>query len=96
VSITTKKSTKTSNEAEEAATITEISDAVSVMKEEQTLLDKALQELEEPRPACIDTGMSYEERVGSPVVRAGDRYNVHGLGDWGSCVMRRRSAGVLS
>jgi predicted RNA-binding protein with RPS1 domain len=63
VSITTKKSTKTSNEAEEAATITEISNAISIMKEEQTLLDKALQELEEPRPACIDTGMSYEERV---------------------------------
>jgi len=27
------------------------------------LLDKALQELEELKPTCIDTGMSYAERV---------------------------------
>merc|ERR1719321_2212113 len=63
VSLSTKTSTKTNNEAEKAATITEISDALADMREEQTLLDKALQELEELRPACIDTGMSYEERV---------------------------------
>jgi len=29
----------------------------------QDLFDKALQELEELKPACVDTGMSYEERV---------------------------------
>jgi len=63
VSISTKDTTKTANEAEKAATVTEISDALTDMREEQTLLDKALQELEELRPACIDTGMSYEERV---------------------------------
>merc|ERR1719310_1852204 len=63
VSLTTKESTKTANEAEKAATITEISDALADLREEQTLMDKALQELEELRPACIDTGMSYEERV---------------------------------
>merc|ERR1719456_976389 len=63
VSISTKTTTKTANEAEKAATVTEISDALTDMREEQSLLDKALQELEELRPACIDTGMSYEERV---------------------------------
>ena len=63
VSISTKETTKTSNEAEKAATVTEISEALADMREEQELLDKALQELEELRPACIDTGMSYEERV---------------------------------
>jgi len=63
VSITSKTSTKTNNEAEKADTVTEISEAMSDLREEQELLDKALQELEELRPACIDTGMSYEERV---------------------------------
>jgi chromosome segregation ATPase len=63
VSISTKTTTKTANQAEKAATVTEISDALTDMREEQSLLDKALQELEELRPACIDTGMSYEERV---------------------------------
>jgi len=29
----------------------------------QDLFDKAIQELEELKPACVDTGMSYEERV---------------------------------
>merc|ERR1719463_151156 len=57
VSISTKTTTKTSNEAEKAATVTEISEALADMREEQELLDKALQELEELRPACIDTGM---------------------------------------
>jgi len=63
VSIRTKETAKTTDEAEKAATVTEISDALEDMKAEQELLDKALQELEELRPACIDTGMSYEERV---------------------------------
>ena len=63
VSISTKKATKTADQSEKAATVTEISDAMSDLKEEQTLLDKALQELEELRPACIDTGMSFAERV---------------------------------
>ena len=29
----------------------------------QDLVDKALEELEELKPMCIDTGMSYKERV---------------------------------
>ena len=29
----------------------------------QDLLDKSLETLEKLRPACVDTGMSYEERV---------------------------------
>jgi chromosome segregation ATPase len=63
VSIRTKETTKSNNEAEHSATVNEISDAMTDLREEQSLMDKALQELEELRPACIDTGMSYEERV---------------------------------
>merc|ERR1719321_448197 len=33
------------------------------LTEEQALLDKAIQEIMELQPACVDTGMSYEERV---------------------------------
>ena len=33
------------------------------LKDAQDLLDKSLETLEKLRPACVDTGMSYEERV---------------------------------
>jgi len=33
------------------------------LREQQSLLDISLESLEKLRPACIDTGMSYEERV---------------------------------
>merc|ERR1719453_1142913 len=33
------------------------------LKSNQALLDSALETLEKLRPACVDTGMSYEERV---------------------------------
>jgi len=62
-SIRTKETTKSTDQAEHSATVDEISTAMDDLKEEQGLMDKALQELEELRPACIDTGMSYEERV---------------------------------
>merc|ERR1719473_896022 len=63
VSISTKETTKSENSAERDATVNEIGEAMEDLREEQALMDKALQELEELRPACIDTGMSYEERV---------------------------------
>jgi len=33
------------------------------LEEEQALLDKTIQEIGDLRPQCIDTGMSYEERI---------------------------------
>ena len=33
------------------------------LQENMDLLDKSLIELEELKPACVDTGMSYAERV---------------------------------
>jgi hypothetical protein len=37
--------------------------ALNDLKETQKLLDSSLEQLEKLRPACVDTGMSYEERV---------------------------------
>merc|ERR1719389_207323 len=37
--------------------------ALNDLKTSQELLDKALEALEKLRPTCVDTGMSYEERV---------------------------------
>jgi chromosome segregation ATPase len=62
-SITDKDEELSSSKEDKSATVTEIGDNLESLKEQQDLLDKALQELEELRPACIDTGMSYEERV---------------------------------
>merc|ERR1719359_1944444 len=37
--------------------------ALNDLKETQKLLDSSLEQLEKLRPACVDTGMTYEERV---------------------------------
>jgi len=37
--------------------------ALNDLKETQKLLDASLEQLEKLRPACVDTGMTYEERV---------------------------------
>jgi len=50
-------------QSDHSATVDEIGSNLEDLKDKQALMDKALQELEELRPACIDTGMSYEERV---------------------------------
>merc|ERR1719298_224814 len=44
-------------------TKTSIKTKTDDMQTSVDLLDKALQELEELKPTCIDTGMSYKERV---------------------------------
>jgi hypothetical protein len=59
----TKKVGKEAREAEHAETVNALGEAKNDMMEEQSLLDKALQELIELQPACVDTGMSYAERV---------------------------------
>lgn len=44
-------------------TKTTIKEKMKDMQSNMDLCDKALEELEELKPVCIDTGMSYEERV---------------------------------
>merc|ERR1719443_2649586 len=58
------KETKTElDEQDLAATETTITEKMKDLQTNQDLVDKALEELEELKPMCIDTGMSYEERV---------------------------------
>jgi len=58
------KTTKTElNEQDLASTKTNIEEKNKDMQTNMDLVDKALEELEELKPLCIDTGMSYEERV---------------------------------
>jgi chromosome segregation ATPase len=45
------------------STKAKIDEASQDMKRNMDLVDKALEELEELKPMCIDSGMSYEERV---------------------------------
>jgi hypothetical protein len=44
-------------------TITNLNKKFSDLQSTQDLLDKALMEIEQLKPTCIDTGMSYKERV---------------------------------
>merc|ERR1719240_2343784 len=61
--ISTKTVTKTAYETELTEVNSAIAEDKTSMSDEQSLLDKAIQELIELQPACIDTGMSYQERV---------------------------------
>jgi len=62
-SISTKETAKTQAEGDLKTTIMKIGDAMQDLKDSQSLLDDALKAYEELKPQCIDTGMSYEERV---------------------------------
>merc|ERR1719181_1961201 len=58
------KSTKLElDEQDLETTKTKIEESSRDMQRNMDLVDKALEELEELKPMCIDTGMSYEERV---------------------------------
>merc|ERR1719238_2301656 len=58
------KTTKTElNEQDLDTTKTSITEKSKDMQTNMDLVDKALEELEELKPLCIDTGMSYKERV---------------------------------
>jgi len=58
------KETKTElDEQDLETTKTTIKEKMKDMQSNMDLCDKALEELEELKPVCIDTGMSYEERV---------------------------------
>merc|ERR1719243_352399 len=63
VSLGTKKVSKSAKEGELTEVNASISEDNTSLTEEQSLLDKAIQEIIELQPACVDTGMSYEERV---------------------------------
>merc|ERR1719161_2632265 len=62
-SIAGKTTKKELDEEDLATTKTDIKTKTDAMQTAVDLLDKALQELEELKPTCIDTGMSYAERV---------------------------------
>jgi len=58
------KETKTELDQEDLETTeTKLAEKMKDMQTNMDLVDKALEELEELKPVCIDTGMSYEERV---------------------------------
>jgi len=58
------KETKTElDEQDLATTKTTITEKMKNLRSNMDLADKAIEELEELKPMCIDTGMSYEERV---------------------------------
>jgi len=63
VSLGTKKVGKSAKEAELTETKADLVEAKDSMMEKQGALDKTIQELTELQPACVDTGMSYQERV---------------------------------
>merc|ERR1719156_388023 len=62
-SISTKETAKTQAEGDLKTTKINIESAMADLKDSQKLLDDALKAYEELKPQCIDTGMSYEERV---------------------------------
>jgi hypothetical protein len=62
-SLAIKKNAQSAKDAELRETIDTINEQMDNLKEEQVLLDKAVQELLELEPACFPKQMSYEERV---------------------------------
>merc|ERR550537_862651 len=62
-SISTKETGKKQAEADLDRASGDLVADLNALKDAQELLDKSLETLEKLRPACVDTGMSYEERV---------------------------------
>lgn len=63
VSIGEKETGKGHAETDLKSTKIALKEATSDFEDTQKLLDETLKELEELNPQCVDTGMSYEERV---------------------------------
>merc|ERR1719324_2337395 len=63
ISLETKGNSKSDKESELTETNDKINQELEDLEGNQELLDKALQELMELQPACIETAMSYEDRV---------------------------------
>lgn len=62
-SLSTKETAKTQAESDLEATKIAIKESMASLSEAQSLIDDQLKAIEELKPVCIDTGMSYEERV---------------------------------
>jgi hypothetical protein len=62
-SIAAKNIEKQSKDGEKIETDSEIAEDKQSLVEEQSLFDKTLRELIELQPACVETGMSYAEKV---------------------------------
>merc|ERR1719316_933489 len=62
-SIAGKETKKELDEQDLKTTKTDIKTKMADMQTAVDLLDKALEELEELKPTCMDSGMSYKERV---------------------------------
>merc|ERR1719265_2164504 len=63
MSLGTKNVAKSAKDGELAETNTSIDEDNTSLTDEQALLDKSIQEIVELQPACVETGMSYEDRV---------------------------------
>jgi len=63
VSMGKKTSMKTNKDQELTETNSSIAEDNESLLDEQALLDKSVQEIQELQPACVETGMSYEDRV---------------------------------
>merc|ERR1719440_1515981 len=62
-SIASKETSKSNNEFELKKTEMTILESMDDLGKHQEMLDDSLKALEDLRPACVDTGMSYEDRV---------------------------------
>merc|ERR550514_2435263 len=62
-SISSKEASKGMKEADKTNTEAAITQGMADLKEHMTLLDDSMKQLEELNPQCIDTGMSYADRV---------------------------------
>jgi len=62
-SIASKETSKAAAVSELNKTNGDIDQGMMNLEEHMTLLDDSLKSLEDLKPACIDTGMSYEDRV---------------------------------
>merc|ERR1719271_1864518 len=62
-SIASKETSKSNNEFELKNTDMSILESMDDLGKLQEMLDDSLKALEDLRPACVDTGMSYEDRV---------------------------------
>merc|ERR1719162_1115247 len=61
--ISSKDTQKTQAESSLNSTDNQITENMSTLEKHQKMLDDTLKELEDLKPACVDTGMSYAERV---------------------------------
>merc|ERR1719316_2006150 len=62
-SISSKETQKLNAEGTLKATDNQITEDMSTLEKHVKMLDDSLKELEDLKPACVDTGMSYDERV---------------------------------